>query len=596
MKVLHTLFFIIGSLMFGGIIQAQPSLSYQRLTNGLAEPDFDEGNTDFVFDDINMDGNIDILSVGDHGSPYFNSAQHGIMVWFGDGIGNFENYMSGNFGYGGIAVGDVNNDGHKDVGYGVHHNYSGVSWGDQLNEVVLGDGTGMNWEVWDAGLSSNGEDWGMFGTDFADFNNDGFLDLVSVSFGCCAGLHVYLNQQDGSWEQSFGFLNGGSGFLVRTCDINNDGFMDFISSHQYGVAYFGDGTGNFSANDNGLPTGGNSALHGMDIARLKTSGTTGISRITQNGGVEVYGWDNETEMWINLSGNLPTSGVWELSQLHDMNNDGFADVMAYGIKQFQLWLGDDAGNWLEDAYMDIGDDPGYGNALRAGGDLDHNGYPDLIILAQELTGTFIQVNKNILYVFAEESPADSLWIKPTFPAGNENFYPGSVQFIEWNAEVPAGSGSAVDIEISAYGQQGPWWVLATDVPNNGKHQWTIPDFGSDEVFLKLTIKENSGTNTFSSITESAFTIIGNPTVIANQKKQKAAFYVFPNPGKNYMRFSNPTDIEFVKLFNPIGECVLIKSDDIGIVNTEHLNKGVYIYQIVTKDKQRFSGKWVKYSQ
>ena len=43
-------------------------------------------------------------------------------------------------GDGGIAVGDVNNDGHKDVGYGVHHNYSGTAWGDQLNEVVLGDG------------------------------------------------------------------------------------------------------------------------------------------------------------------------------------------------------------------------------------------------------------------------------------------------------------------------------------------------------------------------------------------------------------------------------------------------------------------------
>lgn len=596
MKLLYTLILILECLMFSGIIQAQPSLSYQRITNGLAEPDFDEGPTDFVFDDINMDGNIDILSVGDHGSPNFNSAQHGIMVWFGDGSGNFENYMNGNFGYGGIAVGDVNNDGYKDVGYGVHHNYSGTGWGDQLNEVVLGDGTGMNWELWDEGLSSNGETWGMFGTAFADFNNNGFLDLVSVSFGCCAGLHVYLNQQNGSWEQSFGFLNGGSGFLVRTCDINNDGFMDFISSHQNGVAYFGDGTGNFVNNDNGLPTNGNTAISGMDICRMENTKTFGFSRITQSGGMEVFAWENESEQWMNLSGNLPTSGIWELSQLYDMNNDGFADVMAYGIKQFQLWRGDGTGNWPEDAFLDIGDDPGYGNAIRAGGDLDHNGYPDLLILAQELTGSFIQFNKNTLYVYLEDSPADSLWIKPTFPNGGENFYPGSVQFIEWNAEVPAGTMSTVDIEISAFGPNGPWWMLANGIPNNGKHQWTIPDFGSEEVFLKLTIKENNGSYSFSSITENAFTILGNPTTIDNQKKQETSSYVFPNPGNNYIMFSNPTNIEIVKLFNCSGECVLIECDDAGIVYSEHLKTGIYFYQIVTKDKKQFSGKWTKVSK
>ena len=320
------------------------TLTYTRLTNGLDEPDFEKGRTDFAFDDINMDGNVDILSVGDHGSPYFNSSQHGIIVWFGDGLGNFENYMNGQFGYGGIAGGDVNNDGYKDVGYGVHHNYSGVGWGDQLNEVVLGDGTGMNWETWDNGLSSNGEDWGMFGTAFADFNNNGFLDLVSISFGCCAGLHVYLNQQNGSWEQSYGFLDGGSDMLVRTCDINHDGYMDFIASHQFGTAYFGDGTGDFINNDTGLPSGGSGIRIGIGVSRIYDTGPTAFSMITSNGGVEVYAWDKDENSWTNKSGNLPAAGVYELSEFCDMNNDGFADAMAFGNQHFQLWLGDRSGN------------------------------------------------------------------------------------------------------------------------------------------------------------------------------------------------------------------------------------------------------------
>ena len=568
----------------------QKTLSYQRITNGLDEPDFDEGRTDFVFDDINMDGHVDILSVGDHGSPNFNSTQHGIMVWFGDGQGNFENYMNGQFGYGGIAVGDVNNDGHKDVGYGVHHNYSGTAWGNQLNEVVLGDGTGMNWEVWDEGLSTNGEDWGMFGTAFADFNNNSFLDLVSVSFGCCAGLHVYLNQQDGSWEQSYGFLNGSSDMLVRTCDINNDGYMDFIASHQYGTAYFGDGTGDFANDDSGLPSGGSTVLHGIGVSKIQNSGTTGISRINQSGGVEVYAWDNNQSTWTNLSGNLPASGVYDLSELYDMNNDGFADVMAFGDQQFQLWLGDGSGNWTTDASLTTSGDPGYGKAIRAGGDLDHNGFPDLIILTTELTGGWIQFNKNILYVFKESSPADSLWIKPTFPTGGENFYPGATRFIEWISEVPAGSISTVDIEISAFGPDGPWWMLAQNIPNNGRHQLIIPETGSDNCYLKFTV--STGFNSATSITTEPFTIFGNPTLVIGHEITNEV-YIFPNPGKDHIYLSSTKNVFHFKLFNLSGQCVLDKKRPGNEIDVRELSSGIYHYTIIFMDGSHLCGKWIK---
>ena len=102
------------------LLEAQ-TLSFSRLTSGLEQPYFEGGNSEFVFADINKDGNVDILSIGDHGSPNVNSNQHGVMVWFNNGRGEFELHMEGQFGYGGIAVGDVNNDGHYDVAYGMHH-------------------------------------------------------------------------------------------------------------------------------------------------------------------------------------------------------------------------------------------------------------------------------------------------------------------------------------------------------------------------------------------------------------------------------------------------------------------------------------------
>jgi len=578
-------------LFLPGIHFGQKTLSYQRITNGLTVPDFDEGRTDFAFNDINMDGHQDILTVGDHGSPFFNSQQHGICVWFGDGQGNFQNFMNGQFGYGGIAVGDVNNDGFKDVGYGIHHNYSSTSFGDQLIEVVLGDGTGMNWEVWDAGLATNGETWGMFGTDFADFNNDGLLDLVSISFGGGAGLHVYLNQGDGSWEQSFGFLGGNSDFLVRACDINYDGFMDFISSHQSGTAYFGDGSGDFTNDDTGLPGVGNTARQGIDIARFTNMNAYGFSCINSSGGVMVYVWNNDNSSWHNLSGNLPASGVYDLSQLCDMNNDGFADVMAFGMRQFKLWLGDNNGNWTLDAAFTTPGNPGDGNALRAGGDLDHNGYPDLIVLAVELTGSFIQFNKNILYVYLENSPADSLWIKPLLPTGNEIFYPGSVQFIEWSSETPGGTTTTVDIEISAFGNQGPWWILAENIPNNGKHQWTVPNLGSDNVYLKLTVTED--VNEASVITQAPFRIVGNSTFILDTEFLEKRIAVYPNPGTDYLRISQSDGLKQFMLFDCTGNLVLRCDDGFEKILTHFLPPGVYHFQAVFDNLSIQTGRWIK---
>lgn len=47
MKHQFTLLFLITFIFLSGLIHAQPTLSYQRLTNGLDFPDFEEGRTDF---------------------------------------------------------------------------------------------------------------------------------------------------------------------------------------------------------------------------------------------------------------------------------------------------------------------------------------------------------------------------------------------------------------------------------------------------------------------------------------------------------------------------------------------------------------------
>ena len=134
-----------------------PSISYVESSSGLQSIALDGGRTEIEMADINDDGNIDLLSIGDHGNPFVNTQEHGIMVWFGNGTAaNWTLFQNGNFGYGGIAIGDVDNDGKLDVGYGMHHNYSSSDFGNQLLEVALGDGSGQNWTPWDDSLATRG--------------------------------------------------------------------------------------------------------------------------------------------------------------------------------------------------------------------------------------------------------------------------------------------------------------------------------------------------------------------------------------------------------------------------------------------------------
>jgi len=460
-------------------------LNYVESSTGLAFPSWEGGMTELEFTDINDDGKIDIISVGDHGSPNINATEHGIMVWFGDGQGNWAVQMYGDLGYGGVAVGDVNNDGIMDVGYGIHHNYSSTDLGDQILEVALGDGTGLNWVAWDDGLATNGEDWGMFGSDFADIDHDGDLDLGSISFGCCAGVHVYRNNQNGSWTQTFGFLGGNSGERLVFGDINKDGYPDMAIAHQNGVVYFGDGNGNFSNATGNLPSPGTLGYSGPSLGDVDEDGSKDLA-FCRNGGVQVWKWDISQNLWISISGTLPTSGNFEETQVWDMNVDGHLDVCAYGTGTFKLWLGDGQGNWTPDAQF-IATGIEECKAFRVGGDVDHNGYPDIIMVGE--WGNWINY-KNYLKCYKETSVATEFKIHGLFPRGNEVFYQQSVQFIDWITAVPGGDSSNVSIYLSVTGIGGPYEEVITGVPDNGRYQWNVPMAYSDNCYLRFVAQKS----------------------------------------------------------------------------------------------------------
>jgi len=599
MKKLISLFVITVSIVVisSFISRSDRQISYIESSSGLQTISFESGRTEIEMVDVNNDGFKDILSVGDHGSPYINSQEHGVMVWFGNGTGsNWLIHQTGNFGYGGIAVGDVNL---QDVGYGIHHNYSSTDLGDQILEVVLGDGSGMNWTAWDDSLASQGETWGMFGTDFGDINNDGFLDVGSISFGCCAGVHVYKNLGTGTWRQTFGFLGGNSTMEFYFGDINNDGNIDLAVTHQYGTPYFGDGTGNFTLKHNNLPPAGSLGLKGVSLGDVNNDGADDLSFIGSNNSVQVWTWNDSTQQWSNLSVNLPSSSSYSATVIYDMDMDGFKDIVVFGSGTCTVYKGNGGSNWTQAATFTTPPNGTYSDITV--GDADNNGFPDITILAKE--GSWPS-GINRLRFFKESTPYISLSLTPYYPRGNEILKGNSIRFIKWISSVPPESNTKVKLELSSTGSGGPWTLIADSLPNSGRYQWQAPLMvNSANCYIKHTLYLLDSSTTVTSITPNAFTIEGMVSV-GNQN------YI-PDKFKLYQNYPNPfnpvTGIKYripsssfvsITVYDIIGRKVKIlyegihSSGDFEIswdgknLDGKELTTGIYLYRLEATSKNR----------
>ena len=467
-------------VLSAAVLHAQ--VDYAQVSTGLNTPAWDGGRTTLRLADLNGDGHLDLVTVGDHGSPYINTNMHGVTVWFGDGANHWSVFQYGNFGYGGVAVGDVNNDGLADVGYGIHHNSSGVDLGNQLLEVALGDGTGMFWSAWDDGLAQEGQDWGMFGTEFADFDGDGWLDVGSISFGADDGVHVYRNNHDGTWTRTFGFIGGNSTMDVGSGDVNGDGAPDFITAHQNGTVWINDWAGAFVHGDANLPAAGSLGRKGPSVGDVDGDGLDDVSFVTTSGGAAVWG-AVAGGTWRDLSGALPASGSIEETHLADMDGDGRLDLVTFGAAQGRVWLGDGAGGWTLGASFST---PSAGEyAGLTVGDADHNGRPDIAIVSRE--GNWPN-DRNKLHLFSETSTPVQPAIRITGPTAHHTLRAGSVVFIDWLAAVPGADSAMVSLELSVTGPSGPWSPIEGAAPNSGRFQVTLAGVGpTAQAYLRATL-------------------------------------------------------------------------------------------------------------
>ncbi len=565
------IFLLIVATLTGTYAQAQ--FNYTQVTTGLTDV-YESGNTIFALGDIDNDGDIDIISVGDHyGGIVAN--EMGIMVFKNNGSGTaWVKTMSGEFGYGGVALGDVNNDGFLDVAYGVHHNYSSSDFGDQVLEVVLGDGTGLNWTPWDNNLGMQGQTWGMFGCDLADIDNDGLLDLGANSFGCCDGVWLYRNNGEGSWSTIAGALDLNSNQQFRFGDFNRDGEVDFIVNNtqfnnQLYQVWQNNGNSIFVPMTTGLPfTGGSSDyVFKLDVADVNHDGADDIV-ITTGAYPRVYAYNTLINSWVSISNGLPTtSQTGLLVAFGDMDKDGHTDLVTYITNLITIYKGDGAGNWVQAGTLTLPETTGYDLKL---GDFDHNGYPDIAYWAK-FNGS------NMLRVFLQTTTASQLSLLPVYPNGGECFHQGSAQRIRWASTVPAPTSATVSIDFSSTGQTGPFTNLVTNYPNSGTYQWQIPAVTSANCYLKFTII--SGTNNAIATTATPFCIdTCNITPGISPATLAPVITISPNPGEGVFFVNSNTPLKRTEVYNLWGVLIFNRTcnDSEAMIDISSFPAGTYL--------------------
>ena len=142
-------------------------------------------------------------------------------------IFKYRNFYNG----GGVAIGDVNNDGKPDIFFTSNQ---------QTNKLYINKGNWTFEDVTDkAGLQSNHK-WHT-GVTMADVNGDGWLDIYVSNSGDMPGddrsNELYINQKDGSFKEEaheYGLDDKGLSTQAVFFDYDNDGDLDcFVLNNSY---------------------------------------------------------------------------------------------------------------------------------------------------------------------------------------------------------------------------------------------------------------------------------------------------------------------------------------------------------------------------
>jgi hypothetical protein len=128
------------------------------------------------------------------------------------------------------------------------------------------------------------------------------------------------------------------------------------------------------------------------------------------------------------------------------------------------------------------------------------------------------------------------------PDGGDTLTIGEIAHIAWNASDNVGV-VGVNLLLSRTGTAGPYEVLATDLADDGSHDWTITAPATQEAFLRIVVRDGAG-NAAADTSAAANWIRTGPTGIESELSTVLALLgAEPNPlrGSGWVAFALPVE-------------------------------------------------------
>ncbi|MEJ2221800.1 MAG: FG-GAP-like repeat-containing protein, partial [Desulfobacterales bacterium] len=310
----------------------------------------DAGYVNFV--DVSGDGRADLIMRSSYGSFY---------VYLSAGDGNFAEPVEtlasrGSNDVGHVNFADLNNDGRVDLikhsAYGSFYAYLSTGEGRFADPIETTTNRGLN---------------GTGDVTFADFNGDGFSDLIKCS--TYGNFYVYLSTGDGRFAEPVethttkGSSDHGH---IHYADINGDGRTDLIkrSYYNYLYVYLSTGGGRFADPVETLTTRGSSNNGYTNFADINGDGLTDLIRHSAYGYFYVYFSSGDGNFSEPVETRI-TSGSTNPGYVHfvEVNSDGFGDlVLRTPTGRIYTYLSNGDGtfdNPVELILLQGASDPGY---------------------------------------------------------------------------------------------------------------------------------------------------------------------------------------------------------------------------------------------
>lgn len=392
--------------------------------------------------DVNGDGYSDIIV----GAWYYDNGEvnEGVaFVYFGsasgisttpDWIGE-SNQASAYYGRHVAGAGDVNNDGYADIIVGAY-NYNNGQSGEGMAFIYLGSSTGPSLTP-DWSVESN-QTFANMGSQVAgagDVNSDGYADVLVAALNYDNGntdegrAYLYLGTStvpsttpDWTFEMNQdGLFDGANiGLAVATAgDVNSDGYADILVGFERydngqadeGVAYmfYGSSSGPSLTPDWSSESDVAGAFYGAEVSPAGDTNGDGFGDILVGSWFYTNGNSNEGALFLynGQSEGLDTNATWStesnqasayygyhLTDAGDVNADGYGDVVVAAhlydngqVNEGAIWgyYGSNTGlSSSADWYVESDNASSYyGASLNSAGDINGDGYSDLIVGAYQ---------------------------------------------------------------------------------------------------------------------------------------------------------------------------------------------------------------------